>query len=73
MKDMSLIRQRRLIVFASVVEASTGLALMIGPSFVIKLLTGTEASGVTTLLGRCFGLGLLALGVACWPSGNGLS
>ena len=70
MKNRSLITQRKLIAFASVVEASTGLALMIGPSLVIKLLAGAEASGVTALLGRCLCIGLLALGVACWPSGQ---
>jgi Ca2+/Na+ antiporter len=35
---------------------------------VVRLLLGAEVSGVGTLLGRCFGIALLALGLACWPS-----
>ena len=27
-------------------------------------------SGAGTVLGRCFGIALLALGLACWPSGQ---
>jgi hypothetical protein len=53
--------------FASVVEVGTGLALMIDPAIVAQLLLGAEVSGVATLLGRCFGIALLALGLACWP------
>jgi Ca2+/Na+ antiporter len=49
------------------VEVGTGLALMIDPAIVVTLLLGAEISGVGTLLGRCFGIALLALGLACWP------
>ena len=31
------------------------------------MLLDAEVSGAGTLLGRCFGIALLALGVACWP------
>jgi Ca2+/Na+ antiporter len=41
---------------------------MIAPALVVALLLGAEVSGAGTLLGRCFGIALLALGVACWPS-----
>jgi Ca2+/Na+ antiporter len=40
---------------------------MIDPAIVVAWLLGTEVSGVGTLLGRCFGIALLALGLACWP------
>jgi Ca2+/Na+ antiporter len=58
----------RILAFAAIVEIGTGLVLMIDPALVVALLLGAEVSGVGTLLGRCFGIALLALGVACWPS-----
>jgi len=59
---------RKILAFAAVVEVGTGLVLMIDPAIVVRLLLGTEVSGAGTLLGRCFGIALLALGLACWPS-----
>jgi hypothetical protein len=59
---------RTLLAFAAVVEIGTGLVLMIDPAIVVTLLLGTEVSGAATLLARCFGIALLALGLACWPS-----
>jgi hypothetical protein len=58
----------RILAFAAVVEFGTGLVLMIDPVIVVTLLLGTEVSGTATLLARCFGIALLALGLACWPS-----
>jgi Ca2+/Na+ antiporter len=66
--DTSLITLRKILVFATVMEVGTGLVLMIDPAIVIRLLLGAEVSGAATLLGRCFGVALLALGLACWPS-----
>lgn len=66
--DTSLNTQRKLLAFAAVVEVGTGLVLMIDPAIVVTLLLGAEVSGVATLLGRFFGIALLALGLACWPS-----
>ena len=57
----------RILSFAAVVEVGTGLVLMIDPAIVVTLLLGVEVSGAGTLLGRCFGIALLALGLACWP------
>ena len=56
--------------FAAVAEAGTGLVLLIDPAIVVTLLLGAEISGVGTALGRCFGIALLALGLACWPGGQ---
>jgi Ca2+/Na+ antiporter len=58
---------RKILGFAVVVEVGTGIVLMIDPAIVVKLLLAAEVSGVGTLLGRCFGIALLALGLACWP------
>jgi hypothetical protein len=66
--DTSLITPRKILTFAAVVEVGTGLVLLINPAIVVTLLLGAEVSGAGTLLGRCFGIALLALGLACWPS-----
>ena len=58
---------RRILAFAAVVEVGTGLVLIVDPVIVVRLLLGARVSGVATLLGRCFGIALLALGLACWP------
>jgi Ca2+/Na+ antiporter len=72
MNGARFITSRKILGFAAIVEVGTGLALMLGPAIVIKLLLGTEVSGVATLLGRCFGIALLTVGVACWPGGQRL-
>jgi hypothetical protein len=56
----------KILAFAAVAEAGTGLVLMVVPAIVIRLLLGAEISGA--LVGRFFGIALLALGLACWPS-----
>jgi Ca2+/Na+ antiporter len=57
----------KILAFAAIVEAGTGLVLIIDPAIVVALLLGAEVSGVGALLGRCFGVALLAVGLACWP------
>ena len=68
MSETSRNSLRKILTFAAVVEVGTGLVLMIDPAVVVTLLLGAEVSGAGTLLGRCFGIALLALGLACWPS-----
>jgi hypothetical protein len=58
----------KILAFAAAVEVGTGLALMANPAIVVRLLLGMEISVVGTMLGRCFGIALLGLGLACWPS-----
>ena len=67
MSETSLLTLRNILAFSAVVEIATGLALMIDPAIVAALLLGAEISGAGTVLGRCFGVALLALGLACWP------
>ena len=62
-------RTRVLLATASTLEAVTGLALIIAPS-IVRFLLGTDISGATLVIARMAGLGLLALGVACWPRGE---
>jgi hypothetical protein len=49
------------------IEGATGLALIIAPSLVGRLLFGVEFTGVANPAARVTGIALLALGVACWP------
>jgi hypothetical protein len=58
---------RRMMVLAAVGEAATGLALLIVPSFVGRLLLGQELTGIAIPVARVAGIALIALGVACWP------
>ena len=55
------------LVFAAVSEAATGLALLIIPSLVGRLLLGEELTGIAVPVARVAGIALIALGVACWP------
>jgi len=58
---------RKLLAFIAVFEAATGVALLLVPSSVAQLLLGAEIAGVAAAMARVAGIGLLALGVACWP------
>ena len=57
----------KVLAFAAVLEIGTGLALLADPAIIVMLLLGADVSGTGILLARCFGIALLALGVACWP------
>ena len=52
---------------AAVAEVVTGVALMVVPSLVIKLLFGAEVANIGVVTSRFAGLALIALGVACGP------
>jgi hypothetical protein len=58
---------KRALIFAAVAEAATGVALLIVPSLVGRLLLGKELLGVATPIARVAGIALIALGAACWP------
>ena len=65
-KDRSTLR--KILVFASIAEGGTGLVLMADPALVVALLIGAPLLGAGVAAGRCFGIALLALGVACLPA-----
>ncbi len=67
MSNSSFGPRRNVLALSAIVEVGTGVILMIDPLIAGRLLLGEEISGVATLLGRCFGIALLALGLACWP------
>ena len=52
---------------AAVIEVATGMALLIVPSLVGRLLFGAEFTGIANPAARVTGIALLALGVGCWP------
>jgi len=58
---------KKLLIFTGVAEAATGLALMVVPVLVGRLLLGNELTGVSVVVARVAGIALLALGVGCWP------
>jgi hypothetical protein len=58
---------KKLLTVAAIAEAATGLALLVVPSLVGRLLLGAELTGVAVPAARVLGIALIALGVACWP------
>jgi hypothetical protein len=57
----------RVLIFAAVAEAATGMALLVVPSLVGGLLLGQELTGIAAAVARVAGIALIALGIACWP------
>ena len=55
-----------LLILTALIEAVTGLALLVVPVFVVRLLLGAEISGAAIPLGRLAGAALFTLGMACW-------
>ncbi len=60
-------RTEKVVTVAGIAEAATGLALLVVPSLVARLLLGTELSGVSIPVARVAGIALIALGIACMP------
>jgi hypothetical protein len=58
---------KRVLVLAAVTEAATGVALLIVPALVGRLLLGEELTGAAIPVARVAGIALIALGLACWP------
>jgi hypothetical protein len=58
---------KKLLTLAAVAEAITGLALLVVPALVGRLLLGAELTGVSIPVARVAGIALIALGIACLP------
>jgi hypothetical protein len=52
---------------AALAESGTGIALLIVPLLVGRLLLGVELDATAELLARFLGIALIGLGLACWP------
>jgi hypothetical protein len=63
---------KKVLTVAAVAEVATGMALLIVPSLVGRLLFGAEFTGVANPAARVTGIALLALGVGCWPRSTAL-
>lgn len=61
---------KKVLVLVAAFEAATGLALLIIPSLVGRLLLGAELTGVSLPVARVAGIALVALGLACWPGSD---
>lgn len=58
---------KRLLTLTAILEAGTGLALLVAPSVVARLLLGTTLEAPAALtVARVAGAALLALALACW-------
>jgi hypothetical protein len=67
---------KKLLGLAAILEAATGLVLMIRPGLVAQGLFGDGVAGAGMALSRVAGIALLALGMACWPgreAGSGIA
>src|SRR4029453_9536576 len=63
---------KKVLTVAAVVEVATGMALLIVPSLVGRLLFGEELTGIVIPVARVLGVALIALGVGCLPGSTAL-
>ena len=64
---------KKLLAVSAVLEVVTGMALIVAPTFVVKLLFGADIAGIAIVTSQFAGLALMSLGVACWPRGSAAS
>jgi hypothetical protein len=58
---------KTLLTITAVIEAGTGVALLVSPSWVVLVLLGSPLEGpASPVIGRVLGGALLSLGLACW-------
>ena len=62
-----------LAVMGAGLEAATGIIVIADPAFVIRLLIGAHLLSGGIAVGRVCGMGLLSLGLACWPGGKAVT
>ncbi len=56
-----------MLILTAVAEIATGMAMLIVPSLVGRLLFGEDLAGIAIPVARVAGIALISLGVACWP------
>ena len=59
-----------LVLISAIIEAATGLLMIVLPSLFVRLLLGADLSPAGEIVGRMGGAGLTALAVACWPAAD---
>jgi hypothetical protein len=55
------------LIIACVAEVATGLALLVQPALVVRLLLGAEIAGAGAIASRVAGIAVFSLALACWP------
>ena len=58
---------KHILAIAAAGEVVTGVILLVYPPIVVRLLLGSEIVGTGIAVGRIAGMGLLAIGLVCWP------
>ena len=58
---------KHILAIAAAVEVVTGAILLVYPPIVVRLLLGADVVGTGVAVARIAGMGLLAIGLACWP------
>ena len=61
---------KKVLAFAAIGEAATGLILLVYPPIVVRLLFSVEIAGAGVIMSRLAGIALIGLGVACWPGNS---
>jgi hypothetical protein len=61
---------KKVLIFAAVGEAVTGLILVAAPAIAVRALFGAEIAGAGIVMSRIAGIALIGLGVACWPGNS---
>ncbi len=61
---------KKVLALAAAAEAGTGVILLAYPSFVVRLLFAAEISGAGVAMSHLAGIGLIGLGVSCWPGNS---
>ncbi len=60
---------KSLLIVTALIEAATGIALLVAPSVIVELLLGAGLSSPQSLvLGRIAGAALISISVACWQA-----
>jgi hypothetical protein len=57
----------KVLILAAAGEAGMGVALLLAPAVVGRLLLGQEFDGIALPVARVAGIALIGLAVACWP------
>ncbi len=57
----------KILMFAALAEAGTGVILLAYPPIIVQLLFGADIVGAGVIMSRLAGIALMGLGVACWP------
>ena len=63
---------KKTLAIVAIAELATGLALLVDPSLVGRLLLGAEFTGVSIPIAQILGIALIALGVGSLPLCNAL-